>query len=74
MILYLLCFNGMSLGLFLGSAITDSRTLTAINPFVAQVLSLFSGFYKNFNSMPDWVKWIQYLSPIRYSFQALVEN
>lgn len=74
LVLYLLCFNGMSMGLFLGSSITDAKSLAYINPLVAQLISLFAGFYKNFNSIPEWISWIQYIVPTRYSFQAFTQN
>jgi ABC-type multidrug transport system permease subunit len=37
-------------------------------------IMLFSGFLSNVDSYPKWIAWIQYLSPIRYGFEALVRN
>lgn len=35
---------------------------------------LFGGFFSNSSGYPDWIGWLQYLSPVRYTFEALVWN
>lgn len=35
---------------------------------------LFGGFFVNSATYPAWVGWFQYLSPIRYGFEALMRN
>lgn len=35
---------------------------------------LFSGFFLNSNTLPVYLAWIQYISPIKYGFTALIEN
>lgn len=35
---------------------------------------LFSGFFKNTGNLSSWIGWIQYISPIKYTFIAYVEN
>ena len=74
LILYLLCFNGMSLGLFIGSIIFDPRTMTILSPTFYITISVFSGYYKNIANYPEWIGWLQYLSPVRYGFEAFVRN
>ena len=37
-------------------------------------LILFSGFFSNAGSYPDWIGWIQWISPIKYSLEAMVHN
>lgn len=32
---------------------------------------LFAGFYKNAADYADWIGWIQYISPFKYSFMSL---
>jgi hypothetical protein len=58
----------MSIGLFLGSLVQDARTVTTLAPAMAQIISLLSGYFKNLENLPKWVGWIQYLSPMRYSY------
>jgi ABC-type multidrug transport system permease subunit len=35
---------------------------------------LFGGFFVNLGDVYVWLRWIQYLSPIRYSTEALLRN
>lgn len=37
-------------------------------------LILFGGFVANSGTLPKWIEWVQYLSPIRYGLEALVRN
>ena len=74
MVVVLINLVGNSIGLLLGSVITDSKSLAdgvtlAILPFV-----LFSGFFKNTGNIPKWIHWVQYISPIKFGFAALCEN
>jgi ABC-type multidrug transport system permease subunit len=43
-------------------------------PLIVLPLMLFSGFYKNRKDLPVWIGWIEYLSPIKYSFVSLATN
>lgn len=44
---YLLTINGVSMGLMLGSMITDAKSVSAVTPAVLLPFFLFSGFFKN---------------------------
>ena len=57
-ILYLVGFNGMSLGLLLGSTIKDQKSLGTLAPALAQTVALISGYFKNLDSIPSWIGWI----------------
>ena len=43
----LIALNGSSLGLFIGSAILDAKSVSAVIPIVLLPFILFSGFFKN---------------------------
>jgi ABC-type multidrug transport system permease subunit len=73
-ILYLVSFNGMSLGLLAGSLSKDQRTAVTLAPALAQAVALLSGYFKNLENIPMWIGWIEYLSPMRYSYEAFTEN
>ena len=64
----------MSIGLFLGSLVQDARSISTLAPAMAQIISLLSGYFKNLDNLPKWIGWIQYLSPMRYSYEGFVEN
>lgn len=54
----LISFTGSSLGLLLGSAILDSKSVSAVMPLILMPVILFSGFYKNRQDLPVWIGWI----------------
>ena len=67
-------FAGSSLGLMLGSIAKDSKTVSILTPLFIQPMLLFAGYYKNLGSIPRWIGWIQYLSPVKYGFSAALQN
>jgi ABC-type multidrug transport system permease subunit len=64
----LITFCGNSIGMFLGSIVSDQKSVAAVTPAVIVPFILFSGFFKNGGNLPAWVGWIQYISPIKYGF------
>jgi uncharacterized membrane protein YphA (DoxX/SURF4 family) len=43
-------------------------------PIFLLPIFLFSGLFKNTGNLPDWIGWIQYISPLKYSLIAFVKN
>lgn len=74
LIAYLQTVNGVSLGLVLGSVVLDAKSVSVVTPIVLLPIILFSGFFKNSSSLSAWSGWIQYISPIKYSFSAWIQN
>ena len=74
LISYLLTLNGESLGLMVGSIASDVKSVTNIATMVFLPLFLFGGFFKNINTLPKWVGWIQYITPFKYGFAAFIQN
>ena len=61
-------------GMGLIASAVASSTETAQNlimPFML-IFVLFSGFYANSNLIPDWLAWIQWVSPIRWSYAGFM--
>ncbi len=71
---FLLNLAGSSVGLLLGSVIFDAQSVAAVVPIVLLPLILFSGFFVNSDTLPMWIGWIQYISPVKYGFIAFVTN
>jgi ABC-type multidrug transport system permease subunit len=65
---------GNSFGLMVGSLFSDPKVASGIMPLMILPLMLFSGFYKNTGDLPAWIGWIQYISPIKYTFIGLADN
>ncbi|CAD8042834.1 unnamed protein product [Paramecium primaurelia] len=70
----LTCLNGNSIGLMAGCAFNDIKAATGFVPLALLPLFAFSGFYANPKQFYDWIGWIQYVSPIKYSFEAIARN
>ena len=65
---------GTSIGLMIGSAIPNHSASTAIAPIVLAPCVIFSGLPVNLGTVYVWLRWLQYLSPLRYTFEILIRN
>lgn len=65
---------GNSYGLFVGSLFSDAKIASGMLPLIVLPLMLFSGFYKNRGDIPHWIGWIEYISPIKYTFVGFANN
>ncbi len=68
----LVSYCGTSFGLLIGSIIMDPKSVATCIPIVIFPVLLFSGFFKNRADLPVWIGWVEYLSPAKYGFIALL--
>ena len=40
-------------------------------PLMAFPMILFGGFFVNLTTVPVWLRWLQWVSPIRYGMEAM---
>lgn len=66
--------NGMALGILAGSLFKDLNVGMAILMVILMPMMLFTGFLVNNASVHRSVRWLQYLSPTKYTFSALMQN
>eukprot|EP00285_Hemiselmis_virescens_P018934 CAMPEP_0173384032 /NCGR_PEP_ID=MMETSP1356-20130122/6608_1 /TAXON_ID=77927 ORGANISM="Hemiselmis virescens, Strain PCC157" /NCGR_SAMPLE_ID=MMETSP1356 /ASSEMBLY_ACC=CAM_ASM_000847 /LENGTH=235 /DNA_ID=CAMNT_0014339191 /DNA_START=201 /DNA_END=908 /DNA_ORIENTATION=+ len=65
---------GNSLGICIAACFSDLRvTLIAAPPLILPLM-IFSGFFINTESIPVYLDWIKYLSPINYAFRAYMKT
>lgn len=73
-ILLLDTFFGISIGFFFGCFFENSSKATTGALLIMLPFLIFNGFIVNLNTVPKWIRWISYLSPMRYSVEALFRN
>jgi ABC-type multidrug transport system permease subunit len=70
----LLSLAGNSFGLMGGCMFKDVKVASGVLPMFILPLMLFSGFYQNRGNLMVWISWMEYLSPMKYAFEAVMIN
>jgi ABC-type multidrug transport system permease subunit len=63
---------GSSIGILIGTLVLDVKSVAAFVPIVILPLVLFSGYFVNRETLPIWIGWLEYISPIKYGFICFV--
>ena len=63
-----------SFGYFISSLFENEEMAVTLTPIFILPIMLFGGQFANSGNIQDWISWFQYLSPIRYGFEAVVRN
>lgn len=64
----------MSIGYVISSTFENYAMASQVAPILMMPFMLFGGMYSNLNTMPAWLSWLQWISPIKYATEALVTN
>lgn len=71
LVMVIVAQTAMGMGLLISSMASNVNTATAIAPLFTMPMILFGGFIANTDTLPSWLGWVQWLSPIRYGNEAL---
>lgn len=63
-----------SFGYLISSIFKSSETAVLASPLLMMPITMFGGLLSNTGTMMEWISWFQYLSPLRYGFEALIRN
>ncbi len=67
-----LCGNAMAI--LLGCLTSDVKVASGLAPLFFLPLLMCSGFYSNIASLPLYTRWVNYIDPFGYAFNAVLHN
>lgn len=73
-LVFALDFSGSAMGFALSCCIPTAQLCLALTPMIVFPLGLMTGYYLHLPSLHWALRWISYISPSRYGFQAMVVN
>ena len=62
------------LGIFITSLFQNLPAALAVVPIILLPFMLFCGYLINYDSIPGYFWWIQWINPLKYAFTAMVKN
>ena len=62
------------MGIFIGAMFTTPEMAIQILPLIVIPVVMFGGLSVNLNDIPEFSRWIQYLSVIRHGYSVLMLN
>jgi len=65
--------TAQSVGLTISAAVMDFKKSIVVASVGMLGLMLISGFYVNGNNLPVWIKWVQYLAFMKYSYAVVAQ-
>ncbi len=68
----LLSNTAFGMGLFISSAANDITSATTVAPILTMPMILFGGLFANVGAMPAAIRWLQWVSPVRFTNEALL--
>ncbi len=71
-VMMLIGFASSAYGYFLSILFSRPENAVQLSPMLMMPLSIIGGFMTNVGSVPAWIAWLQYISPVRYGFEAFV--
>ena len=71
LVMFLTANTSLGIGLLISAMSPNMPTATTIAPAFTMPFILFGGLFANTDSMPKWLSWLQWISPVRYANEAL---
>jgi ABC-type multidrug transport system ATPase subunit len=74
LVILILDFTTRGWGNFLLISLPNLEAASAATPFIVIIQLLFAGVFINYDSIPDYLKWLEYSSMFKYSWSACMIN
>eukprot|EP00741_Cyanophora_paradoxa_P007497 tig00001130_g7252.t1 len=74
LILVLSSLVAQSVGLFISTAVPNFKKALVVASLFMLASMLVGGFYVSNEALPIWIRWIRYVSFVKYSFEAMLLN
>eukprot|EP00357_Protocruzia_adherens_P032801 CAMPEP_0114988930 /NCGR_PEP_ID=MMETSP0216-20121206/9897_1 /TAXON_ID=223996 /ORGANISM="Protocruzia adherens, Strain Boccale" /LENGTH=607 /DNA_ID=CAMNT_0002351815 /DNA_START=171 /DNA_END=1994 /DNA_ORIENTATION=- len=74
LIVLLTSLSGISFGFMISCVINDVEVANSVGIMSLFPFLLTGGFFANVEDLGPWIAWVQYISPLRYSLEALARN
>lgn len=74
LILQLTALTGFSFGLFSAAIFSDVHVALALSILILLPTMIFAGLVLNVETVPAFLRWIQWVSPMRYAYTSLMTN
>ncbi|TNV86565.1 hypothetical protein FGO68_gene1560 [Halteria grandinella] len=72
--LLLLATSCSGVGYCLSTMVTQEEAVVPLSTLIMMPAIQFGGFLVNSGSIPGWLGWLEYLSPIRYALENIARN
>lgn len=69
-----MALEGYLFGLFFGVLVKDQTAAVNLLPMVVIPILLFAGLVVNINDIPEYLRWLQYFSPLRHSVLIVFQD
>jgi ABC-type multidrug transport system permease subunit len=71
---FLLANVGTGLGLFAAASFPNLTIALMSVPMLVLPFMIFAGLFVNLATLPVWIRWFKWLSPMKYGYVAFVKN
>ncbi|KAJ3217270.1 ATP-binding cassette sub- G member 1 [Dinochytrium kinnereticum] len=66
--------SGFAMGVCLACAFSNLAVALNTSTTLLLPMMLLSGLFINSSAMPNWISWLQYLTPIKYAFEGILKS
>eukprot|EP01090_Pellita_catalonica_P014018 TRINITY_DN3471_c0_g1_i1.p1 TRINITY_DN3471_c0_g1~~TRINITY_DN3471_c0_g1_i1.p1 ORF type:complete len:683 (+),score=93.82 TRINITY_DN3471_c0_g1_i1:3-2051(+) len=67
-------YLGSSIGVMVGALVGDLQRAMVYSGIVILTFMLLGGFYIPSSKIPVWIRWVAWVSPIKYSYEAFLTS